>query len=119
MAVFTTGSLAAIMELMAQIGLRPANLRMMIQSTVVAMKMFAEKWRPAQSPRKKRSRRAFTFENSEVSSVGVATPVGESDMGACSGKFTRERLADCPLSDRPRRSWWYRGRATPGQRIAD
>src|SRR6516225_1840650 len=118
MAVFTTGSLAAIMELMAQMGLRPANLRTMIQSTVVATKMFAEKWRPAQSPRKKRSKRAFTLENSEVPSAGVATLEGESDMGACSGKFTRERLADCPSSDRQRRSWWYRGRATPGQHIA-
>src|SRR5215469_592827 len=118
MAVFTTGSLAAIMELMAQMGFRPANLRRMIQSTVVARKMFAEKCSPAQSPRKKRSRRAFTFENSEVSSVGVATPVGESDMETCSDKFTRERSADFPLSDRPHRFWWYRGQATPGRRIA-
>src|SRR6516162_2078999 len=118
MAVFTTGSLAAIMELMAQMGLRPANLRTMIQSTVVATKMFAEKWRPVQSPRKKRSRRTLTFENSEVSSAGVATSEVKSVIGTCSGKFTRERLADCPSSDTPRRSWWYLERATPGQHIA-
>src|SRR5215471_17959757 len=115
MAVFTTGSLAAIIELMAQMGLRPANLRRMIQSTVVATKMFAEKWRPAQSLRKKRSRQSLTFENRKVLGTGLAPLEGESDMETCSGKFTRERSADCPSSDRPRRSWWYRARATPGQ----
>ena len=42
-ASFTFGSLAAIMELMAQMGLRPAASRRSSQRIAVAMKMFRAK----------------------------------------------------------------------------
>ena len=69
------------MELIAQIGLRPANLRRVSQSSVVAMKMFAEKWRPAQSLLRNRSRRSFALAYREVLAAEVSIPTGEFDIG--------------------------------------
>src|SRR5262245_40518497 len=59
-ACFTTGSLAAIIELIAQIGLRSAKVRRMSHSNALPTKTFAAKWMPAQSPFTARSTHCVT-----------------------------------------------------------
>ena len=51
-ACFTCGSLTAIIELMAQMGLVSTHSRSNIHKTIVETKILTAKWTPSQSPRR-------------------------------------------------------------------